>query len=686
MAIRERLRRAGIGIKLAVIVGLLQIVVLFGLAFAMAHSSADQLREATEHELATQQVAINDMISLFDYSLGRQADRYLQLFSDQYSGRFSLDPDDVIDVSGRATPALRDGLEVLNDNTYKLDRFTNQTGTVATIFARDGDDFVRVATSLKNAEGVRAMGTVLDSGAKSYAALADRQSYIGLSQLFGTSYITKYQPITDDSDTVVGALFVGVDVTDELAQVMARIRQTAIGAGGYTMLVKAGEASPGEVLAGGPYEGDNLLEGARSASFSPLFEESQGQMVYTDPDGEERLVTYSRYADWQWVIAGSVSLNEMEAGVIEARNRFLIVASVLAVLLSLLVYWIFRRMVTRPMTQAVSLATALSEGDLSRRMETRRRDEIGQLALAMNGIGEGLERIVRQVRSVIGETEGHARELAAGNADLAARTESQAASLEETAASTEQLNATVRQNAERAQESDAQASRTAQAAGEARSTVEATVEAMARIDDMAKQIADVVGVIDGIAFQTNLLALNASVEAARAGEQGRGFAVVAQEVRGLAERCAGSAQQIKSLVARTATEVENGNLRAAEAGERVGEIASQIERISSLISEIRFASEEQSHGIEQINIAVSQIDETTQRNAGLVRESSQATQRLGAQAQRLGETVAVFRLREGLPEKPEASEKPEKGAGRGVKSAPPEASRRSEKTSPSMSD
>jgi len=644
-ALRQRLRHASIGTKLALIVALLQVAVLMGLAFAMAQVSTSQLRAATAHELKTQQDSIGDMLSLFDYSLQQQADRFLNILSDQYSGRFTLSPDQQVEVSGRQTPTLKDGLEVLNDNSWKLDRFTNQTGTPATIFARDGDDFVRISTSLKDENDERAMGTLLDRDSKSYAKLMANQPYIGLATLFGTAYITKYQPIQDSDGKVIGALFVGVDVSAEMAQVQDRIREMGLGEAGYTMLVSAAGNQAGEVIAGGPYESQNLLNSEVSDVFAPLFDQSTGEIEYDASSGEQRLVLYSRYPEWQWVVAGSVSIDEIQAGVIAARDRFLLIALVLAAALSLTLYWIVKRLVTRPMNRAVGLAQALAEGDLSQRIETRRGDEIGQLVAAMNGIGNGLERIVGQVRGAVAQTENHTRELASGNAELASRTESQAASLEETAASTEEINATVRQNAQRAQESDEQARRTALAAGEAQGTVEATAEAMQRIVGMAKQISEVVGVIDGIAFQTNLLALNASVEAARAGEHGRGFAVVAQEVRSLAERCATSAQEIKALIGKTVDEVDSGNLRAAEAGQRVAEIVSQVERISTLISEIRLASEEQSHGIEQINVAISQIDETTQSNAALVRQSSVSTQQLNEQSRQLANTVSLFRLR-----------------------------------------
>ncbi|WP_251976792.1 methyl-accepting chemotaxis protein [Salinicola avicenniae] len=645
-AIQQRFRRASIGTKLALIVALLQILVLMGLAFAMAQVSSGQLRQATKHELVTQQTALTDMMSLFDYSLQHQADRFLSIFADQYSGRFALEPDERVEVSGRDTPVLKDGLEVINDNTWKLDRYTSQTDTPATIFARDGDDFVRVTTSLKDNDGKRAMGTLLNRESRSYANLMQNEPYIGLARLFGIPYITKYQPITDADGQVIGALFVGVDVSAEMAEMQDRIRAMGIGAGGYTMLVSAAGDTRGEVLAGGPYEGDNLLEGPAADSFAPMFAQDAGEVEFVADNGVERLAAYSRYPGWQWILVGSVSLDEIMADVVEARNVFLGIALLVALTLSLTLYWIFRRLVSRPMVRAVGLAEALAEGDLSQRIETRRQDEIGQLAVAMNGIGDGLERIVGQVRDAVTQTDSHTRELVAGNEELSSRTESQAASLEQTAASTEEINATVRQNAQRAREGDEQARQTSSAAGNARGTVEATVAAMQRIDGMAKQIADVVGVIDSIAFQTNLLALNASVEAARAGEQGRGFAVVAQEVRGLAERCATSAREIKTLVERTVAEVDSGNQQAAEAGERVGEIVTQIERISLLISEIRLGSEEQSHGIEQINMAIAQIDETTQSNAALVRQSSASTQQLGEQSRRLSDTVALFRLRD----------------------------------------
>ncbi|GHB27659.1 methyl-accepting chemotaxis protein [Salinicola rhizosphaerae] len=672
MVIKRYYRRASVGTRLALIAALLLVVVLVGMAVTLTRVSSAQLVQSTRHEVETQQKSITDMVSLFDYSLQQQVTRFLDIFADQYSGKFTLDPDQRVDVSGRSTPVLKNGIEVVNDNTWKLDRYTKQTGMPATVFARDGDDFVRVSTSLKDGDGKRAMGTLLDRKSASYAQLLQGKPYTGLAKLFGTPYITKYQPVTDADGQVVGALFVGVDITEEMAQVQDRIRQMGIGEQGYTMLVSARPGDEGKVLAGGPYEGRELMALDEASTFAPILEKPSGRVNYMDASGAQRDISFTRYPNWQWVVVESISLDEVRAEMVSARNQTLLIAVVLAVLLSLILYWLARRLVTQPLTRTVELARALSEGDLSQRIETRREDEIGQLVIAMNGIGDGLEKIVGQVRDAVDLTEAHTRELAAGNADLSARTDSQAAGLEQTAASTEEISATVRQNTQRAQESDDQARHTSAAASDARDTVEAAVAAMQRIDEMARQIGDVVGIIDGIAFQTNLLALNASVEAARAGEQGRGFAVVAQEVRGLAERSANSAREIKALIDRTAVEVENGNLRAAEAGERVTEIVGQIGRITTLVSEIRLASEEQTHGIEQINAAISQIDESTQGNAALVRQSHAATRQLGEQSRRLAETVSLFRLREGADHRDARRSSPERLPAGERKTAQPE--------------
>ncbi|HEV3428040.1 MAG TPA: methyl-accepting chemotaxis protein [Paraburkholderia sp.] len=304
-----------------------------------------------------------------------------------------------------------------------------------------------------------------------------------------------------------------------------------------------------------------------------------------------------------------------------------------------------RRLVTTPLAVAVEALNQIAANDLAVPIAPGGRNEIGQLLDAMRRMQDGLSQTVRNVRTCCDAINTGAREIAAGNLDLSARTEQQSASLEQTAASTEQLTATVRQNADHANQASALAAGAADVAQRGGRVVEEAVETMEAITRSSGKIADITGIIDGIAFQTNILALNASVEAARAGEQGRGFAVVAGEVRMLAQRSAAAAREIKSLIDASVKDVRGGRARVSEAGETMAEIVQSIEKVSGLMKEIASATVEQSAGIEQVEQAVSQMDQVTQQNAALVEQAAAAAGSLEQQANLMADAVATFRLR-----------------------------------------
>ncbi|MFT4247554.1 MAG: methyl-accepting chemotaxis protein [Pseudomonas sp.] len=290
------------------------------------------------------------------------------------------------------------------------------------------------------------------------------------------------------------------------------------------------------------------------------------------------------------------------------------------------------------------IMAAIADGDLSQRVETGYHGAFGRLALAANRTAEQLTVIVRGIQHSADSIDTAAGEIATGNADLSTRTESQAANLEETAASMEELTSTVRQNAEHAREADRLVQNAGQVAGEGGRVVEQVVATMASIQEASARIADIIGVIDGIAFQTNILALNAAVEAARAGEQGRGFAVVASEVRALAQRSAQAAKEIKTLIDDSVERVAQGSRLVNSAGDTMSEVVGAVQRVTGIIAEISAASQEQSAGIEQVGQTVMQLDEMTQQNAALVEEATAAARSLEEQASQLTEAVAVFRL------------------------------------------
>ena len=319
-------------------------------------------------------------------------------------------------------------------------------------------------------------------------------------------------------------------------------------------------------------------------------------------------------------------------------------ACTVIVLLGLVTATLILRSITRPLNEAVTLADRIAEGDLSANITVDRSDELGRLLRSLNAMTERLRSVVGQVRSGVESVSSASGQIATGNQDLSARTEQTAANLEETAASMEELTATVTQSADTARQANQLASTAAQAAEQGGRVVQQVVHSMGQITDSSRKIADIIGVIDSIAFQTNILALNAAVEAARAGEQGRGFAVVAGEVRSLAQRSAEAAKEIKQLITTSVDNVQSGSEQVELAGKSMTEIVSSVRRVSDLIGEITASSTEQRDGINQVNQAVSNLDQMTQQNAALVEESSAAALSMQEQARRLSEVVAVFKL------------------------------------------
>ena len=322
----------------------------------------------------------------------------------------------------------------------------------------------------------------------------------------------------------------------------------------------------------------------------------------------------------------------------------IVVLTLLAAVAAVAFAWWVARSITRPLQVSVQVSEAVSQGDLGSRISATTRDETGQLMGALERMNAQLVDIVTQVRDSSESIATGTGQLASGNADLSQRTEEQASNLEETAATMEQLTATVKQNAETARAATQMATGAMDVATRGGEVVGQVVQTMDRISEASRRIADIIGVIDGIAFQTNILALNAAVEAARAGEQGRGFAVVAGEVRLLAQRSAEAAQEIKSLINASVETVDTGSHLVADAGRTMDDVVQQVRQVHTLIGEISAASREQSEGIDQVGDAVMQLDQVTQQNAALVEEAASAADSLQQQAQRLTSLVATFKL------------------------------------------
>jgi methyl-accepting chemotaxis protein len=355
-------------------------------------------------------------------------------------------------------------------------------------------------------------------------------------------------------------------------------------------------------------------------------------------------VTYVKLMkEWGWIIGSGIYVDDVKVEM--NKMRWQILGGTLA--LALVIFacaWLVARRIKLALDQAIAASKRIASGDLTAQLSVESRDETGELIASLKEMNEGLARIVGEVRTGADSIATATEEIAAGNADLSQRTEEQASALEETASSMEELTSTVKQNADNAQQANQlaiNASRVAVKGGEVIGRVVVTMES---ITGSSKKIADIIGVIDGIAFQTNILALNAAVEAARAGEQGRGFAVVAAEVRSLAQRSAAAAKEIKALIEDSVGKVQDGSRLVEEAGRTTQEIVTSIKRVTDIMAEISAASLEQSSGIEQVNVAISQMDDVTQQNAALVEEAAAAAESLEDQARQMVGVVARFKL------------------------------------------
>ena len=342
-------------------------------------------------------------------------------------------------------------------------------------------------------------------------------------------------------------------------------------------------------------------------------------------------------------VKGGNEAGEQIDGIYNNARWAILAVVIAAVVLGMAMALYVAQIISVPVRETAQVLQAVAEGDLTQTIHSDRRDEVGAMQRALAQMIDSFSGTVSKVRSGADSVATASAQIAHGNLDLSARTESQASSLEETAASVEQMSGTVRTNADNARQANQLASAASEVAVRGGEVVSQVVNTMSGIQASSKKIADIIGVIDGIAFQTNILALNAAVEAARAGEQGRGFAVVAGEVRSLAQRSAQAAREIKTLISDSVEQVNAGSNLVSAAGATMSDVVLQVRKVTDLVGEIAHASTEQSQGIAQINQAIGQLDQATQQNAALVEQSTAAAESLSTQAQALAHSVAAFK-------------------------------------------
>jgi len=620
-------------------------VVLFAISMAISVIEERNARADVRRNVADKAQSLVTVVDSADQMSRDILLRAFGGFKSYFDAKLELD-----ETSGE----LKSAGTVINNDFSAVDKFTKDTGSVATVFARKGDDFLRITTSLKKQDGERAMGTTLDRAHPAYRLMLAGQTYTGRAALFGKPYMTHYEPALDAAGKVVGILFVGTDVSAFDASVAKQVSEVRFfETGGLYVIDPRSGLSEAVFLVHPEAKGKKVLEAypqaekflAALAAAPDGYVDDAPNLLGPPADNEWALLRKAQSSKW-WVVAELSDAEAMRGPRVALRMIWGLLA-LATVLLGLGLYLTIRRTVSQPLAGLTAAVTAVGQGDLTQPFHSDRADEIGTLVREVEGMRQRYLQTLRQVQSSASSIHTASAEIASGAQDLSGRTEQAASSLEQTAASMEQLTSTVRQSAEASQQANRLAASASEVAARGGAVVGQVVATMSDINDSSRRIADIIGVIDGIAFQTNILALNAAVEAARAGEQGRGFAVVASEVRSLAQRSATAAREIKALISTSVEKVDNGERLVREAGSTMDEIVASVQRVSAMLAEITAAASEQSQGIGQVNTAVTQLDQMTQQNAALVEQSAAASESLQEQAARLSEAVKVFHLGDG---------------------------------------
>jgi methyl-accepting chemotaxis protein len=635
-----------IGTKVVIITMAFFSTLFIGSNIALRVSSEKITNDNALKEMSNITLSVVNSLDSFDRTVGQQINRFADLFGSEFTNEFEIDTNPSA-IEGKSVPTLLNNGKVLNMNFEQVDEFTKKTGVNATILVKSGDEYVRIATSVKNDKNERAIGTNLSHASPAYDAINKGEAYNGVALLFGKYYTTSYRPLKNKTGEVIGIIFVGLDVTSEMQALKKSIKKITIGKTGYVFIIDNNKKSSayGNFLVHPDSEGKNILEMKEHELLrKQLVENEKGQLQYTDSEDQQKVLAYQTYDKWDWTIASGTYAQELTGEMATLYHYFTIGGIIGLIILNWALYVLLKNMITKPLMEVMSVANTLALGDLTTNINTTREDEIGDLYNAMNSISDNLTKVVNKVRLNTEQITISSAEIAEGNMDLSSRTEEQAASLENTATSMEQLTVIIKNNAESAFEASKMVSNSSDLAVKGGQSMKQVVNTMQDINTSSKKIVEIISVIDGIAFQTNILALNAAVEAARAGEQGRGFAVVAQEVRGLAQRSSQAAKEIKQLIEISVANINTGSDFVNKAENTIDEMVLSINNIEKIMTDIAQANKEQSIGIDQINHSISEMDSVTQQNAALVEEAAAAAASMSELAIDLTKTVEIFKV------------------------------------------
>ncbi len=584
--------RSRIALQLAVALALM-LVVLISLSTVFALRSLNNANLVTRAEhLGSEARLLADQLETFHGSLRDSTQRLAGLFEQRFSGGMQVRNDERVAVGSLQTPALYLGATRLNNDFSEVDDFTRMTAGVATVFVRDGEEFVRITTSLTKQDGARALGTVLDHQHPAYQKLLAGQGYVGRAVLFDRFYMTQYTPVRDGAGRVIAVLFVGFDYTDAQNLQMRNLTDFRIGSTGSLALLDE--------------QGKWLVAPAGAAAMSSL-PESLTELIANPGEGgfwsdgrDEFYSVAMPFAGGPWAVLASMPREEIQAVTWRVGTQLAIGSALTLLLAVIAVVWLLRRKL-RPLGDLVRQAQALGAGDLGARMAQSSEDEIGELARSFNHMGEALANMVAGIRSAAQDVSARSQAMSTLSRDAYQGIDQQSGEISSMAGAVEEFSATSQNIADNMRSTERLANANAQQTRIGRTSMDQASEALVQIAEALEQtstainglgqrsqeIGGIVSVITAIADQTNLLALNAAIEAARAGEQGRGFAVVADEVRSLAGRTREATNEISTMIGSIQSEtssaiatMEQGRQLMQDGLERNAKVASALAQIS----------------------------------------------------------------------------------------------------------
>jgi methyl-accepting chemotaxis protein len=643
----------------------------------------ENVKEETIRQLNGTVTSLSEMVNIADKSIVRDADSKMSNLLQHYRGAFALDAGSTMQVGALNAPVLSfNGVPVNLDNG-RVDQFSAQNeNSVATVFVRQGEEFIRVATSLKKEDGSRALGTALPKDHPAYAQLVRGEIFTGKAKLFGHYYMTKYQPIRDAGNSVVGVLFIGTNIDDIIERLRATVSAIKVGKSGYAYVLDVGKLKTNGEFVMHPDKanvGKNVMgfkDSRGKEFFKEMAQKKNGYVTYWwKNSGEsaerEKFAIFMTIPVWEWLIACSGYQDELYATANSVQNFILVASLLFAAVLGVIIVTAIRKFLA-PLQDTASFLEQIAAGDFSVRPEITTGGEIGAMQHACLNMVTRLNETLRSTADNAGKVAAAARQMHGTSELMAAGAEEAAAQTMTVATAGEEMAATSGDIARSCMVAAEGSRRTNETALEGARVVESTVVVMARIAERVKassetvaslgtrseQIGTIISTIQEIADQTNLLALNAAIEAARAGEQGRGFAVVADEVRALAERTTRATREIDAMIkaiqndTRLAvsamqegvSEVETGTGEATRSGKALESILDQINTVTMQISQIATAAEEQTATTNEISGNMQQITEAIRTTSSGAQESAAAASHLAGLSEELQRLVGQFKL------------------------------------------